>query len=115
MTHRPILKSSVALRCTVLVTALMLSVGFAPTALAWQQPVNSWSSNYYMPGPPPGSYTSACIVRGRYDTNADPNYFLSAIQIYDNSSSDCIHGKTRVVYTSGDPHSTVLGATWRPS
>lgn len=76
------------------VTAVALCTVAGGTAAAWQQPIGQ-QDTYYMPGPPPGPYTSACVVTTDYSAGST---YASRLYPWDNSVSDCLNGSTAVTY-----------------
>jgi hypothetical protein len=67
---------------------LVLTLGVFAVA---PSPAGAWNAStdtdytYYAPGPPPGSYLTACVVTTRYSDSGD----YGRITAYDNASSDC--------------------------
>lgn len=94
-------------RRVIVVGALLV----APLALmaspagAWTSPYNT-PETYYMPGPPPGSYLSACAVTTLNGANGSTA--ISYIEGEYNSYSLCYFIQTQVVYYNGGP----VGGPW---
>jgi len=92
--------------------ALVISFAVGALALwalpaeAWTSPANTWE-NYYMPGPPPGSYLSACNVSTINGESGDVAY--GAIEPFNNAYSACDYGAVQVVWDdSGTPVGGVI-------
>lgn len=88
------MRRKLAARLGCVAAILFAVIGSAPPAHAWQANVNEVHT-YYVPGPPPGSYLSACYVDSVNGVFGRP---FAQLQTYDNAWSDCMIGAVTVVY-----------------
>jgi len=77
-------------------TTCALVVGAPGTGGAWYSKLNR-TVKYYVPGPPPGSYLSACLVRSSNGVTGSSPY-ASINPIYNKNTSRCTSADVQVVY-----------------
>jgi hypothetical protein len=92
------IKRTIAVGALFIVPMLLLTSPAGATS--WVSPFNTLET-YYMPGPPPGGYLSACAVTT--ENGAVGSTAISNIQGYYNSDSSCYFFQTSVVYNNGGP------------
>jgi hypothetical protein len=82
--------------CLALLIVVGLVAGLGPNpALAWGgHPLNT-NVYYYMPGPPPGSWLTACLVRSQLTQYYYGDF--ATLLPYDDSTSDCYNGRATIV------------------